>query len=107
MNVSSCRHLTDRSVNAIIKYLPNLVHLNASGIHTLSEQAILNLVTSLPNLKHLDIFDNRNLSPHGRETLVEIARQREMTIVLKGLTDADVAPENPAAVLELWKNSLT
>ena len=107
LNISSCHHLTDRSVNAIIKHLPNLIHLNAAGICTLSEKAILNLITSLPKLKHLDIFDNRNLSAEGRGALVEVARQREITIVLKGLTDYDIAPENPAAVLEMWKNSLT
>ena len=97
----------DRSVNAIIKYLPNLIHLNAAGIHGISQEAVLKLATSLPRLKHLDIFDNRNLTREGRETLVEIAKQRQITIVLRGLIDTEVAPENPSAVLELWKNSLT
>ena len=80
--------------------------MNAAGIHAISQEAILKLATSLPRLKHLDIFDNRNLTREGRETLVEITKQRQITIVLRGL-DAEVAPENPSAVLELWKHSLT
>ena len=88
-------------------HLPNLIHLNAAGISALSEQAILNLVTKCPKLKHLDIFDNRNLSTEGRETLAEIVRQRDITIVLRGLTDSDGAQENPSTVLELWKSTVT
>ncbi len=98
--------MTDRSANAIIKCLPNLIHLNAAGI-PLSQEAILNLVTKCPKLKHLDVFDSKNLSTEGRDTLVEIARQRGITVVLKGLTDTDVAPENPSVAMELWKSTLT
>ncbi len=107
LNVSSCRHLTDRSIHTIIKRLPNLVHLNIAGVRQISQEAIISVLTSSSKLRHLDLFDNKNLTSEGRETVAEIARQRNITLVLKGLTDADVAPENPSAVLELWKSTIT
>ena len=49
-------------------------------------------------LKHLDIYDHK-ISPEGRRCMVDIAKPRGLTVVLKGLNDQQVAPANPCLML--------
>lgn len=85
-----------------------MMHLNATHCPNLSQEGILNFVVTASKLEHLDIFDNTNLSTLGKETLVEIARERGITVVLRGLTEAGVAPAKGVQhVLDIWKNALT
>ena len=74
------------------------------GVSQLTEQAVLNLITSIPNLRHLDIYDNPNISERGVEMLVEIACQRNITIILKQLKHPNVAPDNGLNVLPIWRS---
>lgn len=101
LNLCACKHLTDRSMKALSRSSQNLKELNLSWIKTISESAIINLVRNCPKLEHLDIYDHK-VSPEGRETLTSLAIDRNLTIVLKGLTDAKVAPENPCAKLPFF-----
>ena len=98
LSLCACKHVTDRTIKALIKHAKKLKELNLSWISTVSETALIELITSCPSLKHLDIFDHK-ISEEGRETMTEIARQTKLTIVLKGLTDEDVAPDNPCSML--------
>lgn len=94
--------MTDRSLKAIIKYRPGLLHLSASAVRNLTEAGIMELVTTCTSLEHLDIYDNLNIGKEARKTLVDIASQRKLTVVLKGLTDKVIAQEDPAHVLDIW-----
>ncbi|KAK3084234.1 hypothetical protein FSP39_010408 [Pinctada imbricata] len=98
LNLCACKHVTDRTIKALMRHTVNLKQLNLSWIHSISETALIQLITSCPNLSHLDIYDHK-ISPQGIETMTEIAQQTKLTIVLKGLTDKEVAPENPCLML--------
>ncbi|XP_060079141.1 uncharacterized protein LOC132558572 [Ylistrum balloti] len=101
LNLCACKHLTDRSMSALWRSAKNLKELNLSWIKTISESAIISLVKNCPKLEHLDIYDHK-VSAEGVETLTEMAKDRNITIVLKGLTDTTVAPENPCAKLPFF-----
>ncbi|XP_033748891.1 uncharacterized protein LOC117333618 [Pecten maximus] len=101
LNLCACKHLTDRSMNALCRSSKNLKELNLSWIKTISESAIINLVQNCPKLEHLDIYDHI-VTAGGTETLTQMARDRNIKIVLKGLTDSKVAPENPCAKLPFF-----
>jgi hypothetical protein len=90
--------LTDRSATALSKHAKNLRELNLSWISTISEAAIINLMTNCSQLMLLDIYDHK-ISTESRSIIADIARQRKMKIVLKGLTDLDIALENPSSLL--------
>ena len=46
------------------------------------------MLTSAPNLQHLDIiYTCDKLTPDGTETVVEIAQQKDIVVLLKGLSD--------------------
>lgn len=55
-------------------------------------------MTNCSQLVFLDIYDHRT-SQDSRRIIADIARERKMKIVLKGLTDNDIAPENPCSLL--------
>ncbi|XP_021344094.1 F-box/LRR-repeat protein 15-like, partial [Mizuhopecten yessoensis] len=101
VNLCACKHLTDRSMKALCRNSKHLKELNLSWIRNISESAIIDLVRNCPNLDHLDIYDHK-VSREGIETLTEMAKDRNITIVLKGLTDSEVAPENPCAKLPFF-----
>ncbi|XP_048770038.2 uncharacterized protein LOC125676182 [Ostrea edulis] len=98
LNLCACKHLTDRSASALSKHAKNLRELNLSWISTISEAAIINLMTKCPKLVFLDIYDHK-ISAESRSVMTDIARQRKMKIVLKGLTDQEIALENPCSLL--------
>ncbi|XP_062588055.1 F-box and leucine-rich repeat protein 13-like [Saccostrea cucullata] len=98
LSLCACKHLTDRAAKALCKHAKNLRELNLSWISTISEAAIIDLMTNCPQLMFLDIYDH-NISKDGRSIIADIARQRKMKIVLKGLTDLEIAPENPCSLL--------
>lgn len=60
--------------------------------------SVLHLVTTSTKLQHLDIYDNGNISAEGVEILTVVGRERNITIVLKDLTDEQVAPANPCGL---------
>ncbi|CAF1648520.1 unnamed protein product, partial [Didymodactylos carnosus] len=60
IDLSYCRHLTDRTISNIIKYLPNIIQLILSGVKNFSGDAIIQLVSKCLHLKQLDIYDNDN-----------------------------------------------
>ncbi len=104
LNMCGCHHLTDRTFRALVRNQRHtLTHLHAAHHINVSEAAILHLVLSCTNLQHLDIFDNENISDAGRQTLVEVARERKITIALKGLTEEGVAPSDPSGGRQKWK----
>lgn len=98
INLCACKHITDRTVKALIKKAKILKQLNLSWIKTVSEGAIIDLIKSCPNLEHLDIYDHK-VSVEGREIITKLAKEKGVTIVLKGLHDSDVAPKNPCSLL--------
>ena len=100
LNLAGCNHLTDKSTQAMCKYGKNLREINLSLIRTLPEHSVLDLVANSEQLVFLDIFD-AYLSDDMRELVVEAARQRGITLVLKGLdkSDPDVTIENPSTML--------
>lgn len=55
-------------------------------------------MTNCSQLVFLDIYDHR-ISQDSRRIIADIARERKMKIVLKGLTDNGIAPENPCSLL--------
>lgn len=55
-------------------------------------------MTNCSQLVFLDIYDHR-ISQDSRRIIADIARERKMKIVLKGITDNDIAPENPCSLL--------
>lgn len=98
LNLCACKHLTDRSAWALSKHAHNLKELNLSWITTISETSIIDIMTNCSQLVFLDIYDHR-ISQDSRRIIADIARERKMKIVLKGLTDNDIAPENPCSLL--------
>lgn len=90
--------MTDRTACALSKHAGNLRELNLSWISTISESSIIDLITKCPQLQFLDIYDH-TISPDGRTRIADIARQRKMKIVLKGLTDKEITLENPCSLL--------
>lgn len=98
LSLCGCKHLTDRSARALSKYAQNLKELNLSWITTISETSIINLMTNCSQLVFLDIYDH-TISQDSRIIIADIARERKMKIVLKDLTDHDIAPENPCSLL--------
>lgn len=98
LNLCACKHLTDRSAWALSKHAHNLKELNLSWITTISETSIIDIMTNCSQLVFLDIYDHRT-SQDSRRIIADIARERKMKIVLKGLTDNDIAPENPCSLL--------
>ncbi|KAL5017355.1 hypothetical protein ScPMuIL_006944 [Solemya velum] len=97
VNFSECKHLTDRTVQAICKH-DNTKQLNLTFTPNITEGALMTMIDSCPHLNHLDIFDKR-ISPEGRKLMVESARKKGLKIVLKGLSDKDIAPDNPCMML--------
>lgn len=100
MNLAACKHLTDKSTTAMVKFGKNLHELNLSWIKSISNGAILDIIVNCRTLRHLDIYDMK-LTGETRELIIEAARQREIKIVLKGLqeSDPDVTLENPSMML--------
>lgn len=98
LNLCACKHLTDRSAWALSKHAHNLKELNLSWITTISETSIIDIMTNCSQLVFLDIYDHR-ISQDSRRIIADIARERKMKIVLKGITDNDIAPENPCSLL--------
>lgn len=98
LNLCACKHLTDRSAWALSKHAHYLKELNLSWITTISETSIIDIMTNCSQLVFLDIYDHR-ISQDSRRIIADIARERKMKIVLKGLTDNDIAPENPCSLL--------
>ena len=98
LSLAACKHVTDKSLATICKYGHSLRQLNLSWIRNLSEKAILNLLDKCDNLEMLDIYDH-NVSPETMVQMVEIAKLRGIKVVLKGVTDNDVALENPSMLL--------
>lgn len=100
MNLAACKHLTDKSTAAMVKFGKNLHELNLSWIKSISNGAILDIIVNCPRLRHLDIYDMK-LTGETRELIIEAARQRGIKIVLKGLqeSDPDVTIENPSMML--------
>lgn len=107
LNLCACKHLTDRSAWALSKHAHNLKELNLSWITTISETSIIDIMTNCSQLVFLDIYDHR-ISQDSRRIIADIARERKMKIVLKGITDNDIAPENPCSLLpnfgKVWYN---
>ena len=91
INLSGCHHLTDRSINAIIKNCGNIQHLSLTGIKSISQEATLKLVTSCNNLEHVDVFYNKNFSEEGKTVLREISSQKGV-VVLLNKEDCDTLP---------------
>ena len=81
------------------------MYLHAAHGLNLSESAIIHLIMSCSKLQHLDIFDNKNISESGRQTITDIARGRKLTVVLKGLTDPVVAPPDPKDGRVVWQHA--
>lgn len=98
MSLAACKHVTDKSLVAMRKYGHSLKELNLSWITNLSELAILKLLEECDNLQLLDIYDH-HVSPEIMVQIVEIARLRGIKVVLKGVTDNEVALENPSMLL--------
>lgn len=100
LNLAACKHLTDKSATAMVKFGKNLKELNLSWIKALSNSAVLDIIVNCPRLEHIDIYDMK-LTGETRELVIEAARQREIKIVLKGLqlSDPDVTVENPSMKL--------
>lgn len=98
VSLAACKHVTDKSLVAMGKYGHSLKELNLSWITNLSGSAILKLLEECDNLQLLDIYDHR-VSPETMVQIVEIARLRGIKVVLKGVTDNEVALENPSMLL--------
>ena len=64
----------------------------------MTEKSIIDLMIQCTSLKHIDIYDHK-ISGEGRRSMIDIAKPRGLTVVLKGLNDEDVAPENPCLML--------
>lgn len=101
MNLSECKHITDKGLAAIVKHGKNLQNLNLCWIRGLSGNAILDIVVNCEKLKLLDIYDLQ-LAGEERQLMIEAARQRGIKIGLKGLleSDPDVTFENPSLMLD-------
>ncbi|KAL4224345.1 hypothetical protein ACF0H5_017800 [Mactra antiquata] len=100
LNLAACKHITDKSMTSMCKYGKNLQELNLSWIKNLSESAILDLLVNCVRLKHLDVYD-LHITGEVRALVIEAARQRNITLILKGLnkSDPDVTLENPSQML--------
>ena len=90
--------MTDKSLATICKYGHSLKQLNLSWIKNLSGIAVLNILEKCETLEMLDIYDH-DVSPEIVVQMVEIAKLRGIKIVLKGVTDNEVALENPSMLL--------
>ncbi|KAH3886603.1 uncharacterized protein LOC127842934 [Dreissena polymorpha] len=100
VSLTACKHITDKSLASIVKYGHNLRELNVSFIKTFSNAAILDLLCNCKKLTMLDIFD-AEVNTETRALIPEVARQRGIKVVLKGLhdSDPDVTFENPSCLL--------
>jgi hypothetical protein len=104
LDLSYCRHLTDRTLNNLIKYAADhLIHLILSGNQNYTGDAIVRIVSDCQQLKQLDIWDNPNCTDDVLNILIGIGKSREndrpMTIVHRNLQDPSVTPANPWAVV--------
>ncbi|CAF0729590.1 unnamed protein product [Adineta steineri] len=104
LDLSYCRHLTDRTLNNLIKYYSNnLLHLVLAGNHNYTGDAIVRLVSECEQLKQLDIWDNPNCTNDILNILIALGKSRGenrvITIVHKNLQHPAVAPDNPWAVI--------
>ncbi|CAF3146493.1 unnamed protein product [Rotaria socialis] len=104
LDLSYCKHLTDRTLNNLIKYYSNnLIQLILSGNHNYTGDTIVRLVSECEQLKQLDIWDNPNCTNDILNILIAIAKSRgddrTITIVHKNLLHPAVAPTNPWAVV--------
>lgn len=102
--MSYCRHLTDRTLNNIIKYFSKtLLQLILSGNQNYTGDAIIRIVSDCEQLKQLDIWDNPNCTNDVLNILIALGKSREdtraITIVHKNLQHPAVAPDNPWAVI--------
>jgi hypothetical protein len=103
LNLAGCKHLTDKTLQHLEKLCPNLQYLNICDLQLITQDAIINVLATAPSLVHLDIFFNRNIKKEMYDTIEEILRRRNISLVLKGLTDRDVSPSNAAESLSKFR----
>ncbi|CAF0763123.1 unnamed protein product [Adineta ricciae] len=104
LDLSYCRHLTDRTLDNLTKYYSeNLLHLILSGNQNYTGDAIVRLVSGCQHLRQLDIWDNPNCTNDVLNILIALGKSRSedraITIVHKHLQHPAVAPANPWAVV--------
>ena len=75
--------MTDRSLNNIFKYIPDLIQLDICGNCNFSESAVINLVRNCKFLRKLDIFDNNRITEDGMNMIIAISLSRSEQLSLK------------------------
>ncbi|XP_064619955.1 F-box/LRR-repeat protein 2-like [Lineus longissimus] len=103
LNLTGCQHLTDTTLHHLLKYCPNLQYLNISNLQLITQDAIMNFLAMAPSLVHIDIYFNRNIKESMIETIEEISRCGNISVVLKRLNDSDVSPSNMADCLSKFR----
>ncbi|KAI6654717.1 F-box protein SKP2B-like [Oopsacas minuta] len=60
LDLSYCKHLTDRTLLNMHRMCPNLKYLNIMGLPKITGEALVELVRTCPKLRKVDIRDNRS-----------------------------------------------
>ena len=75
LDLSYCKHLTDRTLLSMHKMCPNLKCLNIMGLPKISREALVELVRTCSKLKKVDIRDNESF-------------QTEIAVLMKSAREA-------------------